>query len=71
MQTANTPAPSPRNASEKTLVQVVETKTGTVFRELDATSGDPEKVAEGAMRNLDPHRYFTRIVGPGAPAPKG
>lgn len=58
----NIPLESETFARRRTVVQVIETDTGTLLRELDASASDPEKVAEGAMRNLDPYRYFTRIV---------
>lgn len=51
----------------RTVVQIVESETCVILRELDATNQDPETVAECAMRNLNPFRYFTRVVSPVAP----
>ena len=68
MQNMNLKVGTAPGLRSKTLVQVVESETCTILRELDATDLDPECVAEGAMRNLNPHRYFTRIVGPHVPS---
>lgn len=70
METTNIPAATSSGNAEKILVQVVETKTCAILRELDAGTADPEHVAANAMRNLDPYRYSTRVLRPDAPAPK-
>lgn len=70
METTNIPAATSSGNAKKILVQVVETKTSAILRELDAGTADPEHVAANAMRNLDPHRYFTRILSRRSPAPK-
>jgi hypothetical protein len=51
----------PAASSEVVIVQVVETQSGIVYRELDATGQDPERVAEAALRNLDCFRYSSRV----------
>jgi hypothetical protein len=70
MQKTNISTGVAAGAAANTVVQVIETETCTVLRELDASTAGAEKVAEGAMRNLDPHRYFTRVVGPRSASPQ-
>jgi hypothetical protein len=58
--------------SEKRVLEVVETATGNVVREIDVSNRgarQTEKIEDGVNRNLNHEAYFTRLV-PGLPPEK-
>ena len=59
--------------SEKRVVEIVETATGKVVKQVVVSELGPrsvERVEAGMNRNLDHERFFTRVVPP-LPPEKG